>query len=91
MERGEAIAAGSATAILKIQVQIGGPERIASFVEFDGAAVWNKGGFGRELFSHPRDGLETPVQACPAHGSELCTYFRIVDHKRNLVAAFAFV
>ena len=90
MERGEAIATGSATAILKIQVQIGGPERIAPFVEFDGAAVRDKGCFGRELLSHPRNVLEASVEVRAPDGRKGLADLRLVDHDRNLVAALAF-
>ncbi len=54
MERGEAVAAGSGAAIHEIQVQIGCPQGIFDdFVELDGAAIDDKGGFCREIGAEP--------------------------------------
>ena len=91
MERGEGVDAFPGAAIHEIQVQVGTPERIADFVKFDAAAVGNNGGLRGKLGAKPGDVLVAPVQACLAHGSEVCPGPGVVDHQGNLVAAFAFV
>ena len=54
MERGEAVAARTGAAIHEIQVQIGCPQGILDdFVELDGAAVDDNGGFWRKTGAEP--------------------------------------
>ena len=83
MERGKLVAAQSRAAILEIKVQIGRPQGISDdFVEFDGAAVRDKGGLVGRLRPEPRNRLVVAVYACAAHRSEGFARLRVVDHER---------
>jgi len=92
VQRGEGVYADAGAAVLEIQLQIGGPERVSDdFVEAYGATVGDKRGFGGELLAHPGDVLVPPVEACPCDGDEIFAGLRVVYHQRELVSSLAFV